>query len=316
MKIVCPNCSTTYEVGATSIAPGGRDVRCSRCGTTWHLDPETILDQSEEDGADQPDYDAEAVAFDEAGADDDDIAFSDDETSEEDEELDNDPNWAFAGAEDEDDQALAAPADPDEWANEISSMEPTGAGDGAGNDDDPGEDVEAAAAHPRRWRSRKKGGRADARYRVSPQMRAAMGLALFAGSIVLSIAMVTLREPIVRAAPNLADLYASVGLEVNLRGLEFRDLRTFREYEKGAPMLIVEGTVENIRDTSAHVPAIRLALRSGDAQEIYAWTIEPRQLWLRAGQTLRFSTRLASPPDVASDVLLRFTDRTKRQTDI
>ena len=337
MKIVCPNCSTTYEVGATNIAPGGRDVRCSRCGTTWRIDSETIEDESEDEqvlgaddawddeGADEeaaafPDEDGEADGFDtvdDRGEDDEEdpnAAFAaamqeDDEAGDDgDEELDSDPNWAFEGAEEE--QSLVArEGDGEDWEEEIGLND-------AGEDEelDRPQDVESAAE--RRRKGRKRGGRGEPRYPVSPQMRAAMGLTLFASSIILSIAMITLREPIVRAAPNLADLYAYVGLDVNLRGLEFRDLRTFREYEKGAPVLIVEGTVENVRPTSAHVPAIRLALRSGDSQEIYAWTVEPRQLRLRAGQTLRFSTRLASPPDVAADVLLRFTDRTKRQTDI
>ncbi|WP_321500550.1 zinc-ribbon domain-containing protein [Breoghania sp.] len=345
MKIVCPNCSTTYDVGATSIAPSGRDVRCSRCGLTWHIDPETIpetedVSQSEDEAVD---WDA---AFAEADDDDDDGNGADDEDDgnlafvraldEDDadegssdnkgerEALESDPNWAFVGDEDEEsDDDAGEDDDADDWQNEIGL---TARDEDLASDDDLSEttadadepvlSVEEAVKSERWWRRRKKATRDAPGYRVSRQMRAAMGLALFAGSIVLGVAIVTLREPIVRMSPNLAELYAKVGLEVNLRGLEFRDLRTFREYDKGAPVLIVEGTVENVRNTSAHVPAIRLSLRSGDAQEIYAWTVEPRQLWLRAGQTLRFSTRLASPPDVAADVLLRFTDRTRRQTDI
>ncbi|WP_321343882.1 zinc-ribbon domain-containing protein [Breoghania sp.] len=344
MKIVCPNCSTTYDVGATSIAPGGRDVRCSRCGTTWRIDPETIaesedLSQFEDETVDWQ----EALAEEDGAASgeaEDDLAFEqaevddgwDEELSgagDENEVQENDPDWAFVGAEDEESDDDASD-DDDDWQNEIALKggNDKTAADVAYSTEAPDENpadtgaaeavesVEQAAKPARRWRRRRMSPRDAPGYRVSRQMRAAMGLALFAGSIVLGIAVVSLREPIVRMSPNLAELYAKVGLEVNLRGLEFRDLRTFREYDKGAPVLIVEGTVENVRNASAHVPAIRLSLRSGDAQEIYAWTVEPRQLWLRAGQTLRFSTRLASPPDVAADVLLRFTDRTRRQTDI
>ncbi len=349
MKIVCPNCSTTYDVGATSIAPGGRDVRCSRCNLTWHIDPETIsenedVSEIEDEGADwdaafaEAEDDAGDDAEDDAGAEDEEdgnLAFvraldeaDPDEGSsgqaDDREALENDPDWAFVGADDEESDDTASDEDDDsDWQSEIG---PSGRDEDLASDDEPSDSaadtgepvqtVEDAATSERWWRRRKKAMRDAPGYRVSRQMRAAMGLALFAGSIVLGVAIVMLREPIVRMSPNLAELYAKVGLEVNLRGLEFRDLRTFREYDKGAPVLIVEGTVENVRNTSAHVPAIRLSLRSGDAQEIYAWTVEPRQLWLRAGQTLRFSTRLASPPDVAADVLLRFTDRTRRQTDI
>lgn len=314
MKITCPNCSTTYEVGATSIAPEGRDVRCSRCGTTWHIEGETnaaIADAWEEEAL-SDDFDDEEMdaPLSRADSDDEEVA------------SEPDPNWAFSAEDEDEDQPVGSGSD-DDWETEIGLKDPVadrGAYETDGNGGDaeplPVADLETAAERTRKRRQRKGSARKAARYRVSPQMRAAMGLILFAGSIVLSVAMITLREPIVRAAPNLADLYAYIGMEVNLRGLEFRDLRTFREYEKGAPVLIVEGTVENVRTNSAYVPAIRLALRSGDAQEIYAWTVEPRQLRLRAGQSMRFSTRLASPPDVASDVMLRFTDRAKRQTDL
>src|SRR5262245_28241444 len=35
MLIVCPNCTTSYQVEASSLGPAGRTVRCARCGNTW-----------------------------------------------------------------------------------------------------------------------------------------------------------------------------------------------------------------------------------------------------------------------------------------
>lgn len=333
MKITCPNCNTTYELGATSIAPEGRDVRCSRCSTTWHIDPpSTPADESPgaqtESGVELEDLirDDDGPTTTAAKADDDGDAPDSDDNIDWAEAMapepaapkTSDPDWAFDGA-DADDRPLSSEQDWQaefglaEAAAPVQNKAPAEAAKESPPDPEEAasETAEDVAERKRLRQVRNKQRREVVRYRLPPRVRASMGLALFATSILLTIGMVTLRVPIVQTVPNMANLYALVGLEVNLRGLEFRDLRTFREYDKGAPVLIVEGMVENIRDTSASVPAIRLALRSVDQQEIYAWTVEPRQLQLRAGQTMRFSTRLAAPPEVAADVLLRFTDRSK-----
>src|SRR5262249_17638633 len=35
MQIVCPNCTTTYDVPAAKFGGEGRSVRCARCRTVW-----------------------------------------------------------------------------------------------------------------------------------------------------------------------------------------------------------------------------------------------------------------------------------------
>lgn len=41
MRLVCPNCDAEYEVDASVIPDGGRDVQCSNCGHAWfQLPPE------------------------------------------------------------------------------------------------------------------------------------------------------------------------------------------------------------------------------------------------------------------------------------
>lgn len=62
MRLTCPNCSAQYEVGDGVIPPGGRDVQCSACGTTWFQYPAEValrmraadLDDDEEDDDDTP----------------------------------------------------------------------------------------------------------------------------------------------------------------------------------------------------------------------------------------------------------------------
>jgi predicted Zn finger-like uncharacterized protein len=40
MIITCPNCSTRYSLPQDKIKPEGQKVRCAKCGTVWHQDPE------------------------------------------------------------------------------------------------------------------------------------------------------------------------------------------------------------------------------------------------------------------------------------
>ena len=41
MRLVCPNCDAEYEVDASVIPDGGRDVQCSNCGHAWfQISPE------------------------------------------------------------------------------------------------------------------------------------------------------------------------------------------------------------------------------------------------------------------------------------
>lgn len=43
MRLTCPNCDAEYEVDDSMIPPGGRDVQCSNCETTWfQTDPEKV----------------------------------------------------------------------------------------------------------------------------------------------------------------------------------------------------------------------------------------------------------------------------------
>jgi len=50
MILTCPNCATRYLVNPAKLRPGGRRVRCARCGETWF---EEAPPQSEPDAPDQ-----------------------------------------------------------------------------------------------------------------------------------------------------------------------------------------------------------------------------------------------------------------------
>lgn len=141
------------------------------------------------------------------------------------------------------------------------------------------------------------------------RIRPFVGMATLAIALAAAGLAVSLRETIVANFPDLASLYKLAGMEVNLRGLVFQKLDTLREMDNGQPVLVIEGSIQNVSPDTRAVPALRLALRSDDQQEIYAWAIEPRADSLAPGETLRFRSRLATPPDQAADLMVRFTDR-------
>lgn len=317
MMITCPDCSTAYRVSAAALGPDGRSVKCARCGTRWHASAEPDTTSIETEVPDETEVEAEvgALAAQSVGAmaaaGDDLDGFPGDEAMDVDAGEDAD---AGAGAEDTDTQ------DTDEtFSQDLMSF------DAAAEERDTETkktpvDIESLARKPKiqvktkppepvlRRIVDKVGQRAR---RVRPQR--IVGAMMFFGAIALCAFAVTFRTPIVARMPDLAGLFALAGLEVNLRGLEFRDLRTFREIEDGTIVLVIEGTIENISREPTHVPAVRLALRSEDAQEIYAWIMEPRLRRLNVGGTTRFRTRLSAPPDPAADIQVRFVERGEQQ---
>lgn len=307
MKITCPNCETSYNIGSNSVGAEGRSVRCSRCSEEWYIDSDgknvaaPSEDPTEDTSADEDQWAAafddadsapSASASDEPEAGPDEIAAAGEDDWKADLGLDGDDAPKIGGAFNQDADFPLIDVEPETFSKS-----------------DPLPELGAK----KNKNKRRKRSTYDPGINISPEVRAMLGLGLFLLSIVLSVGVVLMREPIVRAAPSMAGLYSSVGMDVNLRGLEFHDLRTFQEYENGGVVLIVEGIITNTRRRSTHVPALQLALRSSDAQDLYTWTVEPRVRRLPAGQNLRFSTRVTSPPEIATDVHVNFVDRNNKQ---
>jgi predicted Zn finger-like uncharacterized protein len=116
------------------------------------------------------------------------------------------------------------------------------------------------------------------------------------------------RAAVVHLAPQMARVYAALGMPVNLRGLELADVRSTLAVDQDRPVLLVEGQIRNIRTGETEIPPIKLVLRGQDGREIYQWTAEASIPTLAAGQTTAFRTRLTAPPSEGHDVLVRFAD--------
>lgn len=140
--------------------------------------------------------------------------------------------------------------------------------------------------------------------RPSPALAA--GLAVFA---ILPLALLG-RATVVRAMPRSAGLFSAVGLPVNLRGVEFRDVVAFRSPAEGTapPQLVVEGDLLGVARERVAVAPLEVELRDGHGQSLYRWTVPPARAVLGPGETARFRASLSAPPSQGSEVLVRFAD--------
>jgi hypothetical protein len=127
--------------------------------------------------------------------------------------------------------------------------------------------------------------------------------------LVIDVFLIGWRRDIVRALPQTASFYALIGMPVNLRGLGFDGVVTTAEKHEGVPILVVEGSIVNDAVKTVEVPRLKFIIRNAARQEIYSWTAVPSTSAVAPGESISFSTRLASPPADGRDVLVRFVSR-------
>jgi predicted Zn finger-like uncharacterized protein len=316
MHIVCPNCAASYQVSASAIGPAGRAVRCVRCRTVWHQRPEaepssvsapvreevtdaTVAAFRSELGGDAGAQPAPSSAQQAAAA---------APPSPENASSASAPLAGPAGTDTSDAPPAGAPVadDAEQPAAEIpipadaappvapTNPDPTPEAEQAG----PG-DIESIASRRRR--------RSTSRRRM-PARSGRIPALIFILMVVVA-ALIGWRGSIVRHAPQMASLYAAIGLPVNLRGLSFADVKVTRDTHDGVPVLMVEGNIVSTASVPVEVPRLRFAMRNEVGGEVYAWTAIPSREVLGPGETLPFRSRLASPPGEGHDVTVRFFNR-------
>ena len=129
-------------------------------------------------------------------------------------------------------------------------------------------------------------------------------------TIAFSAAMGTIaaRERIVARFPAANKAYAALGMPVNLRGLAFRSVKPTLSEEGQQRILGVEGRIANVRNRTADVPDLRIAVLSDSGAEIYNWTAKSPKPKLEPGEEIAFRARLNAAPEGAQQVKVRFAD--------
>jgi hypothetical protein len=125
----------------------------------------------------------------------------------------------------------------------------------------------------------------------------------------LVLALVIWRNDVVRLLPQTATFYKMVGLEVNLRGLMFKDVKITRESVEGKPVLVIEGVIVGETRKPVELPRLRFSVRDEKGAEVYAWNAVLEQAVLNPGERAWFKSRLASPPPEGRNIDVRFFNK-------
>ncbi len=267
MQIICPACSSRYELDAAKLGPAGRKVRCASCKTLWHVEP--IADFPVTPDGDE----TQALLREEI---------------------------ARAAAIDQQITAIAterqAGDDDSPPETEPTTLPPMG---------DAESDVVAPSGGNRRKRDGKRGRRASVpglgatRRLALPACVTLCGLALFG-------ILFWQREAAVRTAPQLAGLFERLGMPVNVRGLNLGSVESALLDDGLGRFLVVEGDITNITRHISAVPSIEVAVKDAGGQTLYTWTTAPPRPSLEPAELAHFRARLASPPENGRTVEVRF----------
>ncbi|KRQ14733.1 MJ0042-type zinc finger domain-containing protein [Bradyrhizobium manausense] len=284
MHIVCPHCMTSYAIKLASLGTNGRTVRCSRCTKTWIAHPEDAIEVSA----------VPAMAAARQADDQSDLAeqwntYAKDDNAAETPVVDS-PSIASDWPTEN-----AAEAE-DEWSAAARAVE-----------------EEVVGAQHQSW-FRGLFSRRGAKVRrptptVAPR-RSHYGLPVACAAMgALVLALVIWRGDMVRLLPQTAAFYKLVGLEVNLRGLAFKDVKLSTETVDGKQVLVIEGVIVGQGKKPLDIPRLRFAVRDAQGAEIYAWNSVLEQTVLQPGERAFFRSRLASPPPEGRNIDVRFFNR-------
>ena len=271
MILECPNCETSYEI-PVDLPPEGRKVRCASCQHIWTA---TSEHQPKPDIS-LTDFEDEEIVFKE-GEDAPDAPASSEEAAETGgtgEDLsDNVMKEAFAAAMDEAPGADTAIAEDEE---EEPDSPPIVIG--------------------------------KARKRRGPMLSiVAAGWAALALMLAGVMSLVYFqRVNVVKALPGSASAYERIGLPVNVRGLEFAEVKYSWETSAGRPVLEVFGNIVNVTSKPLKVPTVVFGLRTKEKVEVYQWAADVRSELLPPGKQTAFSAQIPTPPKSIRDVQVRF----------
>src|SRR3954447_9384006 len=279
MHIVCPHCTTSYAINLATLGAAGRTVRCSRCKEVWLARPEDAVEVV----AQVP---AMAAAGQAPGASDTAAewdAMAREEAAEQTPVVDS-PSISAGWPNDD------APATDADWTTQARH-------DGHDEADD----------EPKRSRLGKLFSLPP--FPPIPILRG-VNLTMACGAMAaLLLALLVWRNDVVRLVPGTAAFYKMVGLEVNLRGLAFKDLKITNETVDGKPVLVIEGTIIGESKKPVELPRLRFSVRDAQGAEIYAWNAVLEQTVLKPGERAWFKSRLASPPPDGRNIDVRFFNK-------
>ena len=136
-------------------------------------------------------------------------------------------------------------------------------------------------------------------------------LARILGGVLLAFLLfggVFLRENIVKLLPDMAGVYANIGLGVNVVGLDFVDIRTLRVLRDGDEVMDISASIKSVSSHQVPVPKILISLLDQNGISVFEWSVTSRAAIMLPGEWIEFETKLISPPAEAVSVRLAFEE--------
>jgi hypothetical protein len=135
------------------------------------------------------------------------------------------------------------------------------------------------------------------------------GWCALAASVALPMMIaVSVPQRVAEAFPPAARLYVLGGVDVNVRGLEFRNVGQTHTFADGTRVLAVQGEIVNVGHSDLRIPTLKFILNDAAGKPVYDWTLNAATRPIKPGEVTTFVTRVASPPEPATGIEIRFTD--------
>ena len=122
---------------------------------------------------------------------------------------------------------------------------------------------------------------------------------------VLGIAIV-FRESVVRAWPQTASAYATVGLAVNPTGLVIEQVHAEPSLEEGHAALAVTGVIRNVVGRAVVAPPLRITLLNAQGKRVAGQITSFADPHIPSGATRSFRTSIPDPPFSAANLQVDF----------
>lgn len=312
MIIICPTCSTRYSADPGAIGAAGRQVRCSKCSNKWlqHAvepiapaialasvttpEPEPApvpVPPPEPKPAPEPEPEPEAQPEPEPEA---------------------APEGEGEPAAGDD---AGDPASPEEMDTMLDDQpEPEAVESLAKDEGEEAEDADDMAAvedlpEPEPIPEVFTGPDLEEEEKQAPY---ALYLALVGIAVVAAIVagLYFGRATIVHYMPKAEKLYAMAGISGNTigMGLDIRNVKSEREVEDGADLLIVRGIIANVSEEPRDVPRIRVAVYDASDEEVLSIIVDPQKAKLDPKDNTGFKARLINPPPTARRLEVTFAE--------
>lgn len=292
--IACPHCSTRYQVPSETLGSAGRKVACAHCGQSWMAEPGAAMAVSEPDDR----------LFSEADERELDRSFSEEEAA-----LREIPSAVRQLIP----QGEVPPPEVMRSISEIKAALESRTGTTVSTLAPP-EISPSSAAQKKAQGQLERRQRAFANGLPAARFRGVLRGVGFGLLVAVIGGGVLFRTEIVRVLPDLAGLYAGLGLKVNVVGLDFADVTTLLSRRGGSDVMTVNATIYGVEARRVLVPPVVVTLLGEDGVPVYSWSVAPRQGDLEPGEVIAFSAELASPPREARQVRLSFADSTRAST--